>query len=108
MGHDQRQRVLARGADVYEDDVQPVDYRLELRQRVQPRLGRPPVIAVGPVTAKVPQVRKRHTLEPVGNELRLGLARLPQTPPQVGQFRLGNVDQERDYLLVHMGNPMRR
>ena len=25
-----------------------------------------------------------------------------RAPPQVGQFRLGDVDQERDYLLVHV------
>ncbi len=54
---DQRQRVLAGRADVQEVDVQAVDLGAELREAVQPGLGRPPVVAVQPVLAQFAGVR---------------------------------------------------
>ena len=106
MGQDQRQRVRPRRADVGEDDADPVDLGLELRQRVQPRLGRPPVVAVRPVPAQVPQVGQRHPLGPVGDGLGFRPARLEQPPPQVGQHGLGHLEQKRLDLGSHGSNPM--
>ena len=44
VGHDERERIGMRRADVEEVDTEPVDLGPELRKRVQPRLGRPPVV----------------------------------------------------------------
>jgi hypothetical protein len=46
---DQRQGVVVRRLRVDEVDVQPIDFGLELRERVQPRLAPSPVVIVQPV-----------------------------------------------------------
>ena len=96
--HDQRQRIRPCGSHMDKVDGQPVDLRPELRQPVQPRLGRPPVIPLSPVLAQLAQVIQRHPLRPVGHRLPLRPARLPQPPSQVGQLSLGDLDPERDNL----------
>ncbi len=107
MGQDQRQRVRPRRPDVREHDGKTVDLGLEQRQRIQPRLGRPPVVAVRPVFAQVPQVRQRHPLRPVRHRLWFRPAGRPQPPPQIIQLDFWNIKQERQDLLSHGSNHMR-
>ena len=73
--HDQRQRVLMPRPDVDEVDVHPVDLGRELRQRVQSRLARAPVVLGRPVAGERLDRRQLHALRPVGDELPGGPAR---------------------------------
>ena len=52
--HDQRQRVLVRRLHVDEVDVHAVDLGHELRQRVQSRLARAPVVLASPSSGRAP------------------------------------------------------
>ena len=96
--HDQRQRVLVRRLHVDEMDVQPVDLGLELRQRVQPRLAPAPVVIGRPVTGELLRRRQLHTLRPIGDEFPGRPARLANTPPQIVEHLVGDVDLERTDL----------
>src|SRR6476646_76523 len=51
-----------------EVNVQPVDLGLELRQRVQSRFARAPVVLGRPVAREVLYRRQLHTLRPIGDE----------------------------------------
>src|SRR6266702_1153740 len=86
-----------RRAHVQEMDRKPVDLGPELRQRVEPRLGGPPVVAIDPVAAQFLLVSERHALGPVGDRLRLRPARPLQPLAKVGQVGLGNLDAERGH-----------
>ena len=70
--HDQRQRVLMLGTDVQEMNVQPVDLGYEVRERIQPRLARIPVVVARPVVGEVLHQRQPHTLRVVIDGLALG------------------------------------
>ena len=65
VGHDQRQRVLVRRPHVDEVDVHAVDLGHELRQRVELRLGRAPVVVGRPVARERLQGRQLNALRPV-------------------------------------------
>jgi len=83
VGHDQRQRVLARRRDVDEVDVHAVDLGHELRQRVQPRLDSPEVVLRAPVADERLQRLQLHPLRPIGDQL---LARPTRPGYAVAQF----------------------
>ena len=53
---DERQRVLVLRTDVDEVDVEAVDLGHELRERVQPRLARAPVVLGLPVAGELPRI----------------------------------------------------
>ena len=59
---DERQRVLVWRLDVDEVDVEAIDLRDELRQRVQPRLEPPEVVLGGPVAHELLHRRELHAL----------------------------------------------
>ena len=84
--HDQRQRVLVRRPHVDEVDVDPVDLGRELRQRVQPRLARAPVVVGRPVAGELLQRRQLHALRAICDELLAGPARRRDAPAQVVEF----------------------
>jgi hypothetical protein len=69
---DERQRVLVRGPDVDEVDVEAVDLGYELRQGVQPRLQPPEVVLGPPVASECLHRRKLDALRPVRDGLALG------------------------------------
>ena len=75
--------VLVGRANVDEVQVEVVDHGRELREPVQGRLPRPPVVAVRPVLAHVLDVRQRRALRPVLDELPLRPARRCEPSPEV-------------------------
>ena len=95
VGHDQRQRVLVLRLDVDEVDVDAVDLGLELRQRVELRLGLAPVVVGLPVARELLQGRQLDALRPICDQLLGGPARLPDAPAQVVDLRFWNLDVER-------------
>ena len=72
---DERQRVFMLRANVDEVDVQPVDLGDELRQGVQPRLARAPVVVRHPVARELLDHGERHALGLIGDGLLLGPVR---------------------------------
>jgi hypothetical protein len=95
VGDDQRQRVLVRGADVDEMDIEPVDLGDELRQRVELRLAPPPVVVARPVARELLHQRERHALRIVGDRLALGPPGRVDAPAQLGELRLRKTDLKR-------------
>ena len=98
MRHDQRQRVLMPRPDVDEVDLDPVDLGRELRQRVQSRLALAPVVLGRPVAGERLQRRQLHALRSVCDELLGGPARRRDTPAQVIDLLLWNLDLKRRNL----------
>lgn len=90
MGEEQRHGIGARGPGVDEVDPEPVDLDTELGEAVQPRLGRSPVVALGPVVAELAQVGVWDALGPVGDRLGLGPPGAPEPFGQVAQLDLGD------------------
>ena len=108
MRQDQRKRVGRGRPDVQEVDREPVERRAELRQRVEPGLGSPPVVLLGPVAAEVLQVGERDALRPVRHGLALGPARSPQPLAQVVEVLLGDLEAELRQLIGHRAARSRR
>ena len=103
VADDDRQRVLVLGANVDEMDVQPVDLGDEVRDGVQPRFARAPVVLGRPVASQVLHERERHALRVVLDGLLLGEARRGDARAQVLEVRLGNLDLERPNCLAGGG-----
>jgi hypothetical protein len=80
---DERQRILVRGADVDEVDVQSVDLGDELREGVQPGLTRAPVVVGHPVAGELLDHGQRHALGLICDGLFLGPVRGRDAPPKV-------------------------
>ncbi len=94
VGHDQRQRVLVRRADVDEVDVHAVDLRDELRQLVQPRLDASEVVPVQPIAGERFRGGELHTLRPVVDQLLGGPACRGDTPTQIPDLLLRELRPE--------------
>jgi hypothetical protein len=92
---DQRQGVVVPRLDVDEVDAEPVDLGHELRERVQLRLARAPVVVGAPVGHQVMDRRQLHALRLIGDEFLAGPARGRDAPLQVGQVLVRHVDLER-------------
>jgi hypothetical protein len=92
---DQRQRVGVPGADVDEMNVQPVDLGDEVRQVVQSRLARTPVIVRSPVAHEVLHHREPDALRVVGDRLALGPPGSVHASAQLGKLRLRETDLKR-------------
>src|SRR5580692_3653589 len=75
-------------------DVLPVDLGLALRERVQPRLARAPVVVGRPVSGEFPERDELHALRPVGDELPGGPARVGDALPEVGDRLVRHIDPE--------------
>lgn len=69
--------------DVNDVDGDAVYLDAALRQGVEPRLRRPPLIRVGPVATELLEVPQRHTLRPVVHRFGLGPACRSQAGPQL-------------------------
>jgi hypothetical protein len=105
VGHHQRERVLVRGPDVDEVDVEAIDLGSELRKLVKPRLRSSPVVLVLPVGAQLPHIVQRNPLRPVVHGLAFRPARLREAAAQVIEISLRNLDLKRDDVLAHSPHP---
>jgi hypothetical protein len=65
--YNQRQRVLVPRTDIYEVDVQPVDFSDEVRHGVEPWLDLAPVVVRLPVAQNLLDRFERHALRVVAN-----------------------------------------
>ena len=92
---DQGQGILVLGADMNEMDVEPVDLRDEVRQRVQLRLAFAPVVVRRPVACRVLHQLQRHTLRVVAHCLSLGPPCRTYAPAHVVERLLRKTDAER-------------
>ena len=92
MRHHERDRVGVRRAYVHEMYPEAVDRRLELREAVEARLARAPVILVAPICGDLLRVGERRSLRPVVNALALGPSRLAQPALEVVELRIGRGD----------------
>ncbi len=101
MGDHQGQGARMRGTDVQEVDVEAVDGRDELGVSVEPGLGGPPVVLLGPVGAQRSGIGEGKALTPVVDGLRLGPPGATEPVPEVGQLPVGDVDAERSKLGGH-------
>ena len=108
MRHDQRQRVLVPRPDVDEVDLDPVDLGRELRQRVQPRLARAPVVLGRPVAGELLHRRQLHALRAIGDELLGGPARRRDPAAQLGELLLRNLDWNGRIAVASVVTDIRR
>ena len=105
VGHDQRQGVRLGGADVEEVDVLAVDLGRELGERVDPGLGRAPVVLVDPVVVERPDVRLLDAVvDIVAGEL-VGPARAAEPVLEVVEVGLRDVEGEGADLVGHWVGP---
>jgi len=80
--------------DVDEVDVDVVDPGREVRQRVQPRLTRAPVVVGLPVPGQLLDRGQLHALGPVPDQLGARPAHHGDPPAQLGQIVLRDLDPE--------------
>src|SRR5437763_11051286 len=79
---------------VDEVDVEAIDLRHELRERVQPRREPLEVIVVAPIASECLKHRQLHALRRIGDGLFAGKARSGDALAQVGDLFFGQVDAE--------------
>ena len=94
MIDDERQRVVMLRTNVNEVDVEAVDLGDELRQGVELRLARAPVVLRFPIAREFLDRRELHTLRLICDGLLLGPLRGRDASTEVVQVRLRNVDVE--------------
>src|SRR5438132_12196635 len=92
---EQGQRVLVTRFHVDEVNDHTVDLGLELRERVELRLGLTPVVFGCPVSAKRLNRRQLHALRAVLDELLRWPAGCLESAPKVVQIGLGSLELER-------------
>ena len=92
---DERQCVAVLRANVDEVDVEAVDLGDELREGVQLRLTPAPVVLGRPVARELLHRRQRHALRVISDSPLLGPLRGLDTPPEVVEGLVGNVNVER-------------
>jgi hypothetical protein len=73
----------------------PVDFGLELRQRVQPRLARAPIVIGRPVAGELGDRGQLHTLSPVVDQFPGRPARCGDALAKLGERVVGDIDPER-------------
>ena len=92
VGHNQRQRILMRGAHVDEVDVHPVDLGDEVRQCGKALLELAPVVIRGPIGGQCLDRLELHALRRIC--LPVGPARRRDASTEVCQVLFRNVDIE--------------
>src|SRR5439155_3484590 len=90
----ERERCRPRTAHVDEVDAEAADAGAELREGVEPRLGRAPVEALTPVGDQVAQVGEVRAVGPARAGDLVGEARAREALAQVGQDGVGDGDAE--------------
>src|SRR5262245_23214950 len=76
-------------------DVDAVDGGRELREAIEARFGRAPVVLLGPVRADLLPVGEGYALRPIAQRLRVRPACRAQTSLQIDELILRDVDAER-------------
>ena len=94
VGEEQRQRVGVRRARVHEVDLLPVDPGAEVRQLVEPRFLRAPVVLVAPVLDELAQVAHRDPVLPAGVVDLVREAGRGQTVGEVVEDQVADADLE--------------
>jgi hypothetical protein len=94
MGDDERQGVFMLRANMDEMDVESVDLGDELRQRVEPRLAPAPVVVRPPIARDFLEGRQLYALGFIGDRLFVRPARHRDTPAEIGQRLVGDMDVE--------------
>jgi hypothetical protein len=87
-----------RRLDVDELDLDAVDLRRELRQRVELRLGLAPVVIGLPVARELLQRLQLDALRPIVDQLLARPARRPDAKAQVLQLIIRDLEMEGLYL----------
>src|SRR5215212_6166952 len=82
-------------ADMNEMNVQSVDHRNELWERIQLCLYLTPVVVLTPVAHEILEFRQLHSLGLIRDCLALGPARRQQALTKVDQVFLGDVNTKR-------------
>ena len=103
VGDDQRQSALVARLDVDEVDVEPVDLRHELRQRVQPFLDSREVVAVAPIAGELLHRLQLHTLRRILHGLLLGPTCGLDALKQVSDLRWGKANSNGRTAVVLVG-----
>jgi hypothetical protein len=83
-----------------EVNVNAVDRRCELRQRVEPGFGFAPVVPGGPVPHEFAERSELQALRPVINRFAVGQARRSDALAKVNQCLLGEADAKRTNYIV--------
>src|SRR3954447_3983941 len=91
---DERQRVFVLRPSMDEVDVQPVDLGDELRQCIQLRLARAPLVVGHPVPSELLDHRERHALGLIRDGLLLGPVRGRDASTKIVQRLMRHVDLE--------------
>ena len=91
---DQRQRVRLLRTHVDEVNVDPIDRGDELRQGVELRLARAPVVLGSPVAREFLNRRELHALRLIRDDLPRGPSCRRDAPAQVGERLVRNVNGE--------------
>src|SRR5712672_1725361 len=87
--------MLMSRAHMYEVDVDIGKTRLVLREAIELRLARTPVVISCPIVDHIPQIAQRHALRPIINRFRLRPSRGEQTPPEILEFGLRCFNSKR-------------
>jgi hypothetical protein len=90
----ERQRVFMPRTNVDEVNVEPIDLGDELREGVQIRLTRAPVVLGSPVARELLNHGQWHALRLIRDGLLLGPVRGRDASTQVLQGLIGNIDME--------------
>jgi hypothetical protein len=102
VGDDQRQGTGLRRADVDAVNAGTVDRGGELRERVEMRLVRPPVICGPPVRSEILEVVQRDSVAPADARKLIRPAGPIQSSVQVVKVGLWDLDTERSDRLAHV------
>jgi hypothetical protein len=94
MIDDERQRAFMLGPNVDEVDVQPIDLGDELREGVQVRFARAPVVVSHPIARELLDHGTRHALGLIRDGLPLGPVRGCDASTKVLQGLIRNVNVE--------------
>src|SRR5271156_2376118 len=82
-------------------DPEPLNGRPELREAIEPRLARAPVVFLQPVFGDLLRVCERQPLRPVVDALALGPSRLAKAPLEIVELRIGRRYPEGFDIVAH-------
>ena len=92
---DDRQRAVVLRAHVDEVNVEPVDLRDELRERIQPRFDFAPVVLRAPVRRERLHRGELHALRIVRDQLAIRPPRRLDAPIQIGELCVRRLEMKR-------------
>src|ERR1700730_8623180 len=87
--------MLMRRAHMDEVDVTIGTTRLVLREAIELRLARTPIVISCPIVDDILEIAQRHALRPIIDRFRLRPSRGEQTAPEILKFGLSGFDSKR-------------